>query len=71
MDAALKAIVEVMNAVDIYFTGSETGYGLWSPHNGAVGLRFVIDDGLRAEEQRMERLRKSRPSGDDFRVRDL
>jgi hypothetical protein len=71
VDAALKSIVDVMNAVDIYCTGSETGYGLWSPHNGAVALLYVIDDGLKAEEQRMERLRKSRPSEDDFKARDL
>jgi AbiU2 len=71
VDAALKAIVEVMNAVDIYFTGSETGYGIWSPHNGVVGLLYVIDDGLKAEEQRMERLRNSRPTEDEFKTRDL
>jgi hypothetical protein len=71
VDAALKAIVDVMNMVDIYFTGSETDYGHWSPHNGAVGLFYVIDDGLKAEEQRMERLHKSKPTEDDFKARDL
>jgi hypothetical protein len=71
VDEALRAIVDVMNAVDIYFTGSETGYGHWSPHNGAIGLLYVIDDGLKAEEQRMDRLRRSKPLEDDFNARDL
>jgi hypothetical protein len=71
VDAALKAVVEVMNAVDIYFTGSETRYDLYSPRHGAVALLYVIDDGVKAEEQRMERLRKSKPTEDDFKARDL
>ncbi len=71
VDAALKAIVHVMNAVDVYLTGSETAYDLFSPHSGAVRLLYVIDDGLKAEEQRMERLRKGKPSDGDFEVGDL
>ena len=71
VDAALKAIVEAMNEVDIYFTGAETRYDLLSPHHGAVALLYVMDDGLKREEERMERLRESSPTEDDFKVRDL
>jgi hypothetical protein len=67
VDAALKAIVDVMNAV----AGSETGYGMLSPPNGAVGLLYVIDDGLRADEQRTERLRNGKPLDGDFKARNL
>jgi hypothetical protein len=71
VDAALKAIVEVMNEVDIYFTGSETRYDLLSPRYGAVALLYVIDDGLKREDERMERRRKGNWSGDDYGARDL
>jgi hypothetical protein len=71
VDAALKAIVAVMNEVDMYFTDAETRYDLLSPHHGAVALLYVIDDGLKREEERMERLRRSKPTDDDFKIRDL
>jgi len=71
VDAALKAIVDVMNAVDGHYMDSETRYDLYSPHHGAVALLYVLDDGLKAEEQRMERLRSGKPTDDDFRSRDL
>ena len=66
VDAALKAIVDVMNAV-----GGETAYGMFSPPNGVVGLLYVIDDGLKAEEQRSERLRQGKPLDGDFKPRHL
>jgi hypothetical protein len=71
VDAALEAIVNVMNEVDIYFTGSETHYGLLTPHHGAVALLYVIDDGLKREDEREERRRKGDWSPDDFGGRDL
>jgi len=60
-----------MNEVDIYFSGSETRYGLLTPHHGAVALLHVIDDGLKREEERKERRRKGDWSPDDFGGRDL
>jgi hypothetical protein len=71
VDTALKAIVEVMNAVDIYFTGSETRYDVQSTHQGAVGLLYILDDGVKAGEQRTERLRNGKPSEGDYTIRDL
>jgi AbiU2 len=71
VDEALKAIVDVMNEVDIYFTGSETRYDLLTPHHGAVALLYVIDDGLKREDEREERRRKGDWSPDDFGGRDL
>jgi hypothetical protein len=67
VDAALEAIVAVMNEVDICFTGAETCYDLLTPHHGAVALLYVIDNGLKREEERMERRRKGDWSGDDLR----
>lgn len=71
VEAALKAIVNAMNAVDQHFTDSETRYDLLQPHHGAVALLYVLDDGLRAQERREERLRNRKPKEDDFRIRDL
>jgi hypothetical protein len=71
VDTALKAIVQVMNTVDMHFTGAETRYDLWSPHNGAVGLLYVIDDGLKREEERMERRRNGNWSDEGLQARDL
>ena len=50
VDAALKAIVNAMNAVDQHFADSETRYDLFQPHHGAVALLYVVDDGLRMEK---------------------
>ncbi|MET3906774.1 hypothetical protein ABID59_001105 [Bradyrhizobium sp. S3.3.6] len=68
---ALKATAEVLNAVQLHYCDSGTGYDLGGPLGGANSLLYVLDDGLRAEEARQKRLEEGKPLANDFEARDL
>jgi hypothetical protein len=68
---ALNAIINVMHAIEIHYKESETMYDLMPHHDGAVDLLYVLDDGLRAREERLERLRGGKGRDGDYAVRDL
>lgn len=69
--AALKAIAEVMNAVEIHYSKSESRFDLGGTHHGAVSLLYVIHAGLKAQDERSERLKSGKFSDDDFGPKDL
>lgn len=68
---ALASISRVLNAVSQSYLGETTAYEMTEALHGAAGLLYVIDDGLRAEERRRERLKAGAFSPDDYAPRDL
>ncbi|MFB3917100.1 MAG: hypothetical protein ACE14M_10250 [Terriglobales bacterium] len=62
---ALAAIVAVLNAVQVHYLRSESMYEL-TPHGNAVSLLYVLRDGLKAEEDRIKRLKSGNYTPDDF-----
>jgi hypothetical protein len=68
---ALKAISDVLNALDGHHFQSETRFDLGGPLGGAISLLYVLDDGLRAEEAEQKRLEAGKPLQHDFVARDL
>jgi hypothetical protein len=68
---ALKAIADVLNALDGHYSQSMTGFDLGGALGGAISLLYVLDDGLRTEEARQKRLEAGKPFKDDFIARDL
>lgn len=68
---ALNSIAEVLNAVSQHYTDSEMTFDIGEDPEGAVSLLYVIDDGLKAGEERKERMRSGKYRKDDFSPRDL
>jgi hypothetical protein len=63
---ALEAIVAVMNKVEVAFESSSTFYAEARYSNGIVGLLYTLDDGVRFDEQRLERLKAGKPLPEDY-----
>jgi AbiU2 len=68
---ALKAIANVLNALELHYCDSTTRYDLGGPLGGATSLLYVLDDGLREQEVREMRFVEGKPLQDDLRRRDL
>lgn len=68
---ALKALVNILNAVERHYCDSETVYDLGAPLGGAISLLYVLDDGLRVEDAKQKRLEEGKPVQDDFIASDL
>ena len=69
---ALSSIADVMNAISSHYMDSTTMYeGVGGPSGGAVSLLYVLDDGLRAEEERKERRKAGNYRPEDYQARDL
>ena len=68
---ALTSIVNVLNAVTIHYQDSETSFDIPTGSGGAVSLLYVIDDGLRADAERTERINKGNYNKNDFIARDI
>jgi hypothetical protein len=68
---ALKAISDVLNALAAHYLKSETRFDLAARHTGSLGLLYLIDDGLRAREQRAKRLEAGKPTEEDLVIRRL
>jgi hypothetical protein len=68
---ALKAIANVLNAVERHYCDSETGYDLGGPLGGANSLLYFIDYGLRAQDAIQKRSEEGKSLPDDFTARDL
>jgi hypothetical protein len=66
VNAALKAIADVMNVVERHYLDSGTAYDAGARHNGAVSLVYVLNTGNRERKARQERIEKG-----DFREDDL
>jgi hypothetical protein len=68
---ALDSIAAVLNAVSGHYEDSETMFDIGEGSGGAVSLLYIIDDGLKAEADRQDRIRRGEYREEDFRKRDL
>jgi hypothetical protein len=69
--AAMDAIADVLNTVGLHLLDSTTAFEGAGLSNGALNLLYVIDDGLKAERARRERLKSGKHHADDYQRRDL
>lgn len=68
VDEALKAIAEVMRSVSLHLGDSDMIFDTGNPRvHGFVELLYVMRDGLRAREEREERLRAGKYTPDDLK----
>jgi len=69
--AAMDAIAAVLNAVSSHLLDSTTSFeGVGIP-NGALNLLYILDDGVKAERARRDRLRSGEHRAEDYQRRDL
>ena len=68
---ALEAIDDVLNAVLGHYISSQTMFEFRGHSRGAVSLLYVIDDGLKADAERDDRIRRREFRPEDIEVRDL
>jgi hypothetical protein len=72
IDEALKAIAEVMRAVSMHLSDSDMIFDTGNPRvHGFVELLYVMRDGLKAREEREERLRAGKYTPNDLKHEDL
>ena len=68
---ALRSIAAVLNAVEVHYQNSETHFTAFPHSDGAGQLLYILDDGLRMDQQRRERLRKGEFPSKDYEIREL
>lgn len=68
---AIKAIDEVLNAVSGHYLDSTTHFAPPGAARGARSLLYFLDDGIKADHARRERMRNGTSTPDDFEDRDL
>lgn len=66
VNAALKAIADVLNAVQVHYMDQFTPFDFASAHNGAITLLYLIHRGLKANKQREARILKGEHFEDDL-----
>jgi hypothetical protein len=72
IDEALRAIAAVMQAVNLHLCGSDMIFDTGNPRvHGFVELLYVMRAGLKAGEEREERLRAGKYTADDLKHEDL
>jgi hypothetical protein len=66
----LNCLVDVLNAVTRHYMDTTSVFDMgWERDVGS--LLYVLDDGLRAEDERQTRLERGEIRDDDWRPRDL
>jgi hypothetical protein len=68
---ALSALATVLNAISAHYQDSTTFFESSTEPGGAMSLLYVLDDGIRADALRRERLRNGTYNQSDRKVRDL
>jgi hypothetical protein len=68
---SLEAIAAVLNSISVYYTDAEVRFDLGVGPEGALALLYVIDDGLKIEATREERMRRGEIHAEDFEPRNL
>ncbi len=71
VSGALSSIAAVLNAVELHYRKSNIHFPAVSHPEGAQHLLYILDDGLRMEQQRRERLSKGEYTREDLDIRDL
>jgi hypothetical protein len=69
---ALSAIAAVLNEVESAYMDAGTFFeGIPGEPGGALSLLYIIDDGVKVEVERKDRLTQGKWSKQDFALRDL
>jgi hypothetical protein len=68
---ALCSISNVMNALSNHYMDSTTMFEGVGGSDGAISLLYLLDDGLRAKEERNERRKSGNYRIEDYQARDL
>lgn len=67
----LDSLSDVLNGVSTYYMESTTCFEVITTGNGAESLIYVLDDGLRADEERLKRIKGRNYVPEDYLPRDL
>ena len=67
----LQTMGEILDTVSSRYLNSTTHFEFESNAGGALSLLYVLDDGLKVEEARRERLRQGLVEPDDYKPRDI
>lgn len=71
-DAALAALADVMNTVSLHFAESQTSYEHTIPAVGdALTLLHVVNSGVRARSEQLERIRTRTHTAEDLKREEL
>ena len=71
VNTALSAIVEVLNAVSLHYMNSSSFFDIHGYPGDVMSLLCIIDDGLRVEAERRDRLKRREVGLDDYSNRNL
>lgn len=71
VNEVLASFEAILNTISLHYSKTESRFGLGSRHGGAVELIYVLDDGLRAQKARQQRLIAGNSSHDDLEASDL
>jgi hypothetical protein len=69
--AACDRIADVLNALSLHYMETTTFFDTPDPPGGATALLYVLDDGIKAKEERRERMQRGEVREGDFSSRDL
>jgi hypothetical protein len=67
----LQALAETLNALAKHYLDSTTMFEFETGAGGALSLLYVIDDGIRADDERRSRLREGKVRPEDYRPREI
>ncbi len=69
---ALESLAKVLNTVSYFYLNSTTSFHMkLGGSRGAADLLYFLDKGLRAEEERMERIKNGEYTAKDFHDRNI
>lgn len=68
---ALSTLVNVLNAITQHYQDSESFFDVPACDGGGESLLYVIDDGLRADEERRKRIERGGYNKEDLATRDI
>lgn len=71
VEAALQALRDVLNAIEVFYLKQSTGFDLAAVTDGAEELLYVLDDGVKARKAREERLQTGRLLPEDSEGREV
>jgi hypothetical protein len=71
MKQAIQSIADVLNAVSLHYSESTTAFDIGGLLSGDSSLLYVLDDGIKAREERQERLKRGEIRENDDGPRNL
>lgn len=69
--AVLQTLSSTLNALAKYYLDSTTMFDFETGAGGSLSLLYVIDDGIRADDQRRARLKDGKVRPEDYRPREI